>query len=260
MLRTLDLERIPLASLALTSDGTVLRANDLALRYFKANPADLVGNNIFDWIESSDKSLFLSLLRADAPGSLKVTACFRHEKRASALFFIRGNPSGEAIVTISPGVAHSAVPHGSNGSEVGFDMVRAYQQILDNIPDIVLIKQAQSKIFWGNRAFRELYGMSNEQLRDIIDAPFAEPTLTENYIRDDATVFETGQPLEIPREVATRYDGERRVLHTIKSPIFDENGVVILTVGVSRDITDLEESAERKPRNVNFRHTRRKAG
>jgi PAS domain S-box-containing protein len=114
---------------------------------------------------------------------------------------------------------------------------RQYRQILDAIQDMILVKGPQSRIIWANEAFRSYYGMSNEQLQGIIDAPHAEPDYTQQYIIDDATVFNSGEPLNL-EEPVKRYDGLERFFNTLKSPIFDENGQVVMTVGVSRDISD----------------------
>ncbi|HEY9853815.1 MAG TPA: PAS domain S-box protein [Leptolyngbyaceae cyanobacterium] len=112
-----------------------------------------------------------------------------------------------------------------------------YHQILDAITDMVLVKGPQSRIVWANKAFRDYYGLTNDELKDMIDAPFNEPDYTLQYIRDDAYVFETGQSLEI-EEPVTRYDGKVQIFNTIKSVIRNETGEKILTVGVSRDISD----------------------
>lgn len=113
-----------------------------------------------------------------------------------------------------------------------------YQQILDAITQMVLVKGKKSRILWANKAFRNYYGMDNETLQGLIDAPFNEPDYTLQYIRDDAHVFATGQVLEISEEPVTRHDGQIGLFYTVKSPIFDENGQVIATVGVSEDITE----------------------
>ena len=113
-----------------------------------------------------------------------------------------------------------------------------FQDILDAIGDIVFVKGPGSKLLWGNRALLSYYGMTRKQLAGIIDAPFVEPDLTQQYLRDDQYVFSSGQRLEIPEEPITRFDGEVRMFHTTKSPVFDSNGRVILLVGRSTDITD----------------------
>jgi PAS domain S-box-containing protein len=124
-----------------------------------------------------------------------------------------------------------------------------YQQILDAIPDLVLCKGEQSKIIYGNKAFREFYGMNLAQLYHLIDAPFNDPDYTQQYIRDDATVFNSGQPLNIPEEPATSHDGRVRLFHTIKVPIFNSAGEVIQTVGVSRDITEQKQAEQTRYEN-----------
>lgn len=118
-------------------------------------------------------------------------------------------------------------------------------QALDHVPDMVLIKGPQSRIVYGNKAFRAMYNMSPEQLRDMIDAPFNNPDYTQQYIQDDEHVYHTGQTLDIAQEPVTRYDGEVRMFHTVKAPVYDSSGEVVQTVGVSRDITEqLQAAAE----------------
>jgi len=119
-----------------------------------------------------------------------------------------------------------------------------YHQILDSIGDMVLVKGPQSKIVWANQAFRDYYGMTEEELQGMIDAPFAEPDNTLRYIKDDTFVFETGQTLEIAEEPVTRYDGEVRLWSTVKTPIRNQDGQITMTVGVSRDMTQRKAAEE----------------
>jgi PAS domain S-box-containing protein len=91
---------------------------------------------------------------------------------------------------------------------------------------------------YGNKAFRDLYGMSLEQLNGMIDAPFNEPDYTQQYIRDDELVFTSGQPLEIPMEHVVRHDGAVRNVHTLKAPAYNSAGQVSHTIAVIQDITE----------------------
>ncbi len=113
-----------------------------------------------------------------------------------------------------------------------------HRQILDAITDWVLVKGPGSKIVWANKAFCDIYGMTNETLQGLVDAPFNEPDNTIQYIQDDAQVFNTGETLDIPDEPVTRHDGRVLRVHTVKSAIFNDDGNVVMTVGVSRDLTD----------------------
>ena len=56
------------------------------------------------------------------------------------------------------------------------DQKEVYRQILDAIADMVLVKGAESHILWANKSFLDYYGMSNEQLYELIDAKFSRST------------------------------------------------------------------------------------
>ncbi|HEY6557892.1 MAG TPA: PAS domain-containing protein [Polyangiaceae bacterium] len=125
------------------------------------------------------------------------------------------------------------------------------QQILDAMTDMVLVKGEHSRLEWANKAFLATYGMSATQLHGIIDAPFTATDHTQQYVKDDLYVFSTGRRLEIPEEPLTCHDGKVLTVHTVKVPIFDSNGQVIKTLGVSRDITD------RKRMELELRHAQK---
>jgi PAS domain S-box-containing protein len=121
----------------------------------------------------------------------------------------------------------------------------AAEQILDSIGDLIFVKGPGSRLLWANGAFRECYGMSNQELKGLVDAPFVDPDYTLQYVRDDEQVFTSGRALEIPEEPVTRHDGRVRLFHTLKSPIFDAGGRVAMIVGVCRDITERKQLEER---------------
>lgn len=129
--------------------------------------------------------------------------------------------------------------------EKSFQREEIYRQILESVPDMVLVKGPESKILWANKAFRDFYGMSLASLQNIIDAPFSPPDHTAAYIRDDFYVFSTGKVLEIPQENVARHDGTVRLFNTIKFPLFDKHKNVTMTAGLSRDITDRIDQANK---------------
>jgi PAS domain S-box-containing protein len=119
-----------------------------------------------------------------------------------------------------------------------------YRQILDAIADMILVKGAHSRILWANKSFRDYYGMSNEELQELVDAPFNAPDNTQQYVADDLLVYTTGRTLEIPVEPVTRQDGVVNLFHTVKSAIVAGDGRVRMTVGVSRNIGETLELRE----------------
>jgi len=150
-----------------------------------------------------------------------------------------------APVEPSRGAPAPAPDPGTSAWENQFlEQKEVYRQILDAINDMVLVKGERSRIVWANKAFRDYYGMSNEQLRRIIDAPFNEAENTKQYVIDDHHVYITGQTLNVPTEKVTRHDGVVQLFNTVKSPLRDLEGRTRLTVGVSRNITAQKEVEE----------------
>jgi two-component system, NtrC family, sensor kinase len=132
----------------------------------------------------------------------------------------------------------------TSNDPAAFSIKDISETLLNLIPDLVLVKGAQSHILWANKAFQEYYGMSNEQLQGLIDSPVTKPDLTQQYIKDDLYVFTTGKTLNIPEEPVTRHDGTIRFFNTIKSAIKNEAGEVIMTIGISRDVTERKLAEE----------------
>lgn len=113
-----------------------------------------------------------------------------------------------------------------------------YIAVLNAISDLILVKGDRSKLLWANQAFLDYYGMSNEQLQDIVDAPHSDPYDTVQYVKDDHQVFSTGETHDIPSEPCTDSHGNVEYFHTVKDAITDASGAVERTVGVSRRIVD----------------------
>ena len=122
--------------------------------------------------------------------------------------------------------------------EARHDAEQTYRQLLDAITDMVFCKDRQSRFVWGNKAYRDYYRKSHEQLREIIASPCPDSEYTPQALQEDAHVFNTGTPLNIPEELLVRSDGIARSFHTVKAPIFNADGTVSMCVGVSRDSTE----------------------
>ena len=108
-----------------------------------------------------------------------------------------------------------------------------FRGVLNAMHDMVLVKAPDSHLLWANSAFLTYYGMTEEQLFQIVDAPHSDPDDTLQYVKDDLTVVRTGEPLDISSEEVTDASGDVRLFHTIKTPRM-EGGQVTATVGVSR--------------------------
>ena len=113
-----------------------------------------------------------------------------------------------------------------------------FKQILDTVPDMLMLKAPGSRLVWANAAFRSAYGMSKEHFEKVVDTSHYRPEYTRQYAEADAAVFNDHQTIVIPNEPMTRADGEVLRVHTTKSPIFDEHGKAVLLVAVCHDLAE----------------------
>jgi two-component system phosphate regulon sensor histidine kinase PhoR len=127
-----------------------------------------------------------------------------------------------------------------------------FQSILNSVNEFILVKGEQSKLLWANKSFLDYYGLTQEQLENIIDSPHSNPDDTIQYVRDDHFVFSNATSLQVT-DAITNHTGNVFYFDTMKYPVLDDQNKVIMTVGVSRKIDDEdllklsgEEHLERK--------------
>lgn len=119
-------------------------------------------------------------------------------------------------------------------------------QIVENIPDMIFVKEIETLRFVGlNRAGERLLGYSRDDLIGKNDYDLFPRNQADFFTAMDRNLIARGELLEIPEEeIETRLDG-RRILHTKKLPVMDADGVPQFLLGISEDITErkrLEQS------------------
>ncbi len=121
---------------------------------------------------------------------------------------------------------------------------RRQQAILDSIPDIAWIKNGDGRFFAVNPAFGRAFGRDPADVVGKTDDDFCPPDLSEAYRADDREVMETGRRKVIEEPFFDIVTGERTWIETIKTPVFDDEGRVIGTAGIARDISDRRRVTE----------------
>jgi hypothetical protein len=114
-----------------------------------------------------------------------------------------------------------------------------YQRaLLDNFPFAVWLKDTESRFLAVNQGFVALFGQSSaEELIGKNDFDIAPADLAEGYRADDRSVLASGKKKNMEEEIVDA-DGTRKWFETYKTPVFDDTGSVVGTVGFARDITD----------------------
>jgi PAS domain S-box-containing protein len=117
--------------------------------------------------------------------------------------------------------------------------------LIDNVPDCIFIKDAQSRFIINNAAhIRVLRATAQVDLSGKTDFDIFPEALAAQYYADEQAVIQSGQPLINREEPVLDERGVSRWHQTTKVPWRDPQGRIIGIIGVSRDITEHKRAEE----------------
>ncbi|MFB0525705.1 MAG: PAS domain S-box protein, partial [Phycisphaerae bacterium] len=115
--------------------------------------------------------------------------------------------------------------------------------ILDSIPDIAWLKDTESRYIAANEALCKAFGIKLEDFVGKTDFDISPEDLAKRYRADDQEVMKSGERKRV-EELWGKKEGERIWIETIKTPIYNDQGQVIGTSGIAREITERKKAEE----------------
>ncbi|MFI5294124.1 MAG: PAS domain-containing protein [Thermodesulfovibrionales bacterium] len=112
--------------------------------------------------------------------------------------------------------------------------------ILNNIPDIAWLKDKDDRYIAANEPFGTICGVAPADLAGKTDLDLWPRDLAERYRADDREVMATGKRKYIDEPLVDK-DGKTTWILTIKTPIFNDKGEAIGTIGIARDFTERKQ-------------------
>ncbi len=112
--------------------------------------------------------------------------------------------------------------------------------LIDSMPDVIFIKDRQSRFVVVNKMVAGVMGTKPEALIGKTDFEFYTPDLAQRYYDDEQAIMEAGEAKINYEEPHLDEHGNRIILSTSKVPLKNSNGEVMGIVGVGRDITRLK--------------------
>src|SRR4030043_376423 len=137
--------------------------------------------------------------------------------------------------------------HTQNKSSYKFDIKinqnYMLQTLINNFPDHIYIKDKNSRFLIVNKAKANFMDKEPQDLIGKTDLDFFPQQRSDEYLKDEKHVMKTGKPI-IDKVEIVLYKGKNFWMSSRKIPWYDENGNIMGTMGISRDITVRKHSTD----------------
>ena len=122
------------------------------------------------------------------------------------------------------------------------------QTVIDHIPVALFVKDGREEAFsqhllW-NQTSEDLFGIKVTDALYKTAYDLFPPEQAEFFIQKDREAFQRGTPEDIPEEPVDSKKLGRRILHTVKTPIYDEHQNPQYLLCFAEDITDRKRAEE----------------
>ncbi|KJU83993.1 PAS fold-4 domain protein, partial [Candidatus Magnetobacterium bavaricum] len=111
-----------------------------------------------------------------------------------------------------------------------------YRLLLNNIPQKVFYKDVNSVYITVNPAYAGDFNLKPADMEGKRDFDFFPKHLAEKYRADDKQVMDAGCARSF--DEGYMHNGQEKSVHTVKTPVRDDNGNIIGLLGIFWDITD----------------------
>ncbi|MDP8965194.1 MAG: GAF domain-containing protein [Cyanobacteriota bacterium] len=242
-------ESIPCICFTFNSVGIVLSVSQFGAVYLGYDAAELVQKSlthVFYWEDQAECEAKLSDLQQQPTQITQWET--RMVRKNGEMMWVK------AIARLVPGTESNPIV------TLVCEDISAYKQaelretgnflqtIIDNLPVAVFVKDGKEGSFgafrlW-NKTSEKLFGLTSQQVIGKTDKDFFPKEQADFFEQKDRQSFARGTLEDIAEEPIDSYSLGRRLLHTIKVPIYDENHEPQYLVAISEDITDRKQAQE----------------
>jgi PAS domain S-box-containing protein len=115
-----------------------------------------------------------------------------------------------------------------------------YQTLVDNLPQSIFWKDAGSRYISVNKTYAQLMGHRTSDMTGKTDHDFFPRHIADKFRADDKRIMASGESEELVDQLA--FSGKPRWIHTVKTPLFDEQKGVRGILGIFWDVTDQKKA------------------
>ena len=109
--------------------------------------------------------------------------------------------------------------------------------LVNTIPDLVWLKDPDGIYLTCNERFEQFFGATERQIVGKTDYDFVDAELADSFRANDRRAMINNAPTVNEEWIPFASDGHYELLETTKTPMLDEEGVLVGVLGVGHDIT-----------------------
>ena len=233
----------------LDARGEILDANCRAYEIFSLKKEDMIGNNFLGMGLLTQKSLSILVRQFEELLSDRIAKIHETEIKdkegntlnieLSSFFLLKKEDDDVNFVVLIRDI--------SDRKKAEIEIARAHellQTLMDNIPDSIYFKDESNRFIMVNKAKASHADVNPGDMIGKTDFDFMPEDQARKSFEDDEELMKTGKFIVNKVEKLIGNDGIERWISVTKVPRFDEEGNIIGTVGISRDITEWKRLEE----------------
>lgn len=224
-------------------DGTILKANKAALQMSGYTEDELKSISSFLFVHPKDRKKTKKDINAILSGKIN---SYKTEK----LYLTKDGKElhtflSVAVVKKSRGKVSeliAIIENVSENKEIKSEL--AHEQallnsLIEGIPDSIYFKDKESRFIKVNKAMLRKHGFkSDKEIIGKTDFELFGKEHAQQAFEDEQKIIQTGIPIINKEEKEDWADGRTTWVSSTKMPLYNNQGEIIGTFGVSRDITD----------------------
>ena len=217
-------------------DGSILRANSAACKVLGFSEKELTEIGRAGMTDETDVSLHSGLKERLETGQARGVMRFRRKSGETFPAHVSSGIFTDGSGNVFSTVVFRDITDEKKSEESVKKLYLQTKALIDNIPDLVWLKDAESRFLIINEAFAKSCGTPSDEISGKTDYDVWPEDMARIYIADDFEVMKSGVR-KIVEEPVADVKGAIGWIETIKTPIFDSEGNVIGTAGTARDVT-----------------------
>ena len=244
----------------LDARGDILDINTRMCEILDVMKSSMLNNNLFSMDLLTARSLPVVISQFEQLLSQKIAASYTTEIKnrqgrvldveISSFFLVKKDNEVDNFVLIVRDI--------TSRNETELKRAREHEllkTLMDNIPDSVYFKDNQNRFVLVNKAKAVHSNVKPEEMIGKTDFDFFPSEQAQRILNDDNAILHSGQRIINKLECLVRNDGSEQLVSETKIPRYNEDGDIIGTMGITRDVTDWKHAEDELAKNFEMLQT-----